>query len=66
MVGSGKPQVPVRKFLSDLDQNIAVPGKQMGPSSADENSELLKLKNINIILIAFTTFLTIIFLQILA
>ncbi|TNV78195.1 hypothetical protein FGO68_gene8390 [Halteria grandinella] len=52
--------VPVRKFLVDL-------GKDAGNfQGVDENSEVLKWKKINISIIALTTFLTIIFLQILA
>lgn len=50
----------MRKFLVDL-------GKDAGNfQGVDENSEVLKWKKINIIIIALTTFLTIIFLQILA
>ena len=53
--------VPVRKFLADLSKDV---GNQV--SNQDENTEVLKWKKINIVIIALTTFLTIIFLQILA
>ena len=36
------------------------------PSGKEENQEVLKWKNINMIIIALTTFMTIIFLQVLA
>ena len=36
------------------------------PPSKEENSEVLKWKNINMIVVAVTTFMTIIFLQVLA
>lgn len=53
--------------LRQLPQIAAESKKQIQqPSSKDENTEVLRWKNINVFLIALTTFATIIFLQVLA
>ena len=50
-----------------LGQPIALPANFVKPPPGkEENSEVLKWKNINMIVVAVTTFITIIFLQVLA
>ena len=55
--------LPVKK--PPVIQNVQKPLSKM-QSNQDENLEVLKWKNINISIIALTTFMTIIFLQVLA
>lgn len=61
---------PVSHELPPLRQLPQIESKkqiqQQQPSSKDENTEVLRWKNINVFLIALTTFATIIFLQVLA